>query len=203
MISFLKGTIEEITDSSILMDVHDIGYELLASTQTLENLECYKEMKIHTYLHVREDEMTLFGFYAKDELTMFKLLIKVNGVGPKAALSILSTLDTNNLRYAILSGDSKAISKAKGIGAKTAERILIDLSDKVSNEDLFEYINVPDTCLNNLKQSETTSIHREVLEALEMLGYTGKAAKRALDEVEERATMDTETLLKETLKRIK
>lgn len=203
MISFLKGTIEEITDSSILMDVHDIGYELLASTQTLENLECYKEMKIHTYLHVREDEMTLFGFYAKDELTMFKLLIKVNGVGPKAALSILSTLDTNNLRYAILSGDSKAISKAKGIGAKTAERILIDLSDKVSNEDLFEYINVPDTCLNNLNQSEKTSIHREVLEALEMLGYTGKAAKHALDEVEESTTMDTETLLKETLKRIK
>ena len=160
-------------------------------------------MKIHTYLHVREDEMTLFGFFLKDELTMFKLLIKVNGVGPKAALSILSAFDTNNLRYAILSGDSKAISKAKGIGAKTAERILIDLSDKVSNEEIFEYIQTPETCANILIQSESTSIQREVIEALEMLGYTGKKAKQAIDSVEGSASMDTETLLKETLKRIK
>jgi Holliday junction DNA helicase RuvA len=203
MISFLKGTIQDLTDQSIIVDVHDIGYELLASTQTLEELECYKDVKLHTYLNVREDEMTLFGFYSKDELTMFKLLIKVNGVGPKAALSILSTLDTNNLRYAILAGDSKAISKAKGVGAKTAERILIDLGDKVSSEDLFEHIQMPDSCVTIPKLSEISAVQTEVMEALEMLGYSAKVAKLAISEVESSESMDTETLLKETLKRIK
>lgn len=203
MISFLKGTIQDLTDQSIIVDVHDIGYELLASTQTLENLECYKDVKLHTYLNVREDEMTLFGFYSKDELTMFKLLIKVNGVGPKAALSILSTLNTNNLRYAILAGDSKAISKAKGVGAKTAERILIDLGDKVSSEDLFEHIQMPDSCATIPKPSEISAVQTEVMEALEMLGYSAKVAKLAISEVDSFESMDTETLLKETLKRIK
>ncbi len=203
MISFMKGSIQEILSASVILEVNNIGYELLVSDNTLQNISCNKETLLHTYLNVREDELTLFGFLTKDELQMFKLLIKVNGVGPKAALSILSTLNTADLRYAILAGDSTKISNAKGIGKKTSERILIDLKDKVSRDDLLDANGT--ICYNSTNQSD--EMHKryqeEVVEALINLGYTNKIAKSAVDEVPYTKEMNVEQFLKEALKRMR
>jgi Holliday junction DNA helicase RuvA len=203
MISFLRGTIQDILPFSVIIEVNNIGYEVLVSTNTLINVTCFKEITLHTYLNVREDELTLFGFLTKDELVMFKLLIKVNGVGPKAALSILSTLNTNDLRYAILTGDSNKISKAKGIGKKTSERILIDLKDKVSNQDLFDTIAAP--CVNyyNPEDTKIELMKVEVIEALVSLGYAVKTAKSVTEEVSFTNEMNVELFLKEALKRMR
>ncbi len=202
MIAFLKGTVQEIYLNSFILEVHDIGYELLASSQTLDEIQCYQDVRIHTYLHVREDELSLFGFYTKDEMTMFKLLLKVNGVGPKAALAILSALNVSNLRYAILSSDLKALSQAKGIGKKTAERILIELKDQVSTSNFMDdYIG--SSCSTSSNALLEQSIRIEVIEALSMLGYSERVATQTVGDIDVNVYSDTETMLKEALKRIK
>lgn len=203
MIAFINGTIQEILPASIIVEVGNMGYEILISTNGLNQFICFNEVKLYTYLHVREDEITLFGFLTKDELSMFKLLIKVNGVGPKAALSILSTLNTKDLRFAILTGDTNTISKAKGIGKKTSERILIDLKDKVSNQDIFNSNGTPFVCSNNPEDKKNQQMKEEVIEALISLGYTGKTAKETVQEILFTKEMNVELLLKEALKKVK
>ena len=124
MIAFLKGTIEDITENSLVLDVNGIGYEVLVPGQLLDMLEGIgQELKIYTYMQVREDAVVLFGFLTRDDLAMFKMLIGVNGVGPKAGLGILSALGTEDLRFAVLADDAKRIAKAPGIGAKRRRKL--------------------------------------------------------------------------------
>lgn len=124
---------------SIVVEAAGVGYLIYIPTQYFDMLpDEGEDVKIYTYLCVREDAMILYGFLSKDDLEIFKLLITVSGIGPKGGLAILSTLPADDLRFAILSGDSKAISKAPGIGAKTAQRVILDLKDKLSLEDAFE-----------------------------------------------------------------
>lgn len=124
---------------SIVVEAAGVGYLIYIPTQYFDMLpDEGEDVKIYTYLCVREDAMILYGFLSKDDLEIFKLLITVSGIGPKGGLAILSTLSADDLRFAILSGDSKAISKAPGIGAKTAQRVILDLKDKLSLEDAFE-----------------------------------------------------------------
>ena len=155
------------------------------------------EVKIHTYLNVREDAMQLFGFLTRDDLEIFKLLIGVSGIGPKGGLSILSKLSPDDLRYAVLSGDVKAISAAPGIGKKTAEKLIIELKDKLDIADVLDH-----AIGNDAPVAENNStIQSEAVQALVALGYGSTESLRAVKQVElENPTV--EDLLKEALKKL-
>ena len=136
MIAFVKGRIDDISEENVVLDVGGIGYNIKISTGTAASLPGIgEEIKLYTYTCVREDMFSLFGFLTRDELEIFKKLITVNGIGPKGGLAILSAMSADDLRFAIISGDAASISKAPGIGKKTAERVILDLKDKISIED--------------------------------------------------------------------
>ena len=139
MYAYIKGELAETNPDHIVIETGGIGYQVFISGQTFEYLPTVgEEIKVYTYLYLREDAMILYGFLTKDDLELFKLLISVSGIGPKGGLAILSALSADDLRFAVLSGDSKAISKAPGVGAKTAQRVILELKDKMSLEDAFE-----------------------------------------------------------------
>lgn len=199
MIAFIKGRLESAGEGRIVVEGGSIGYELLVSAQTLGNLPSLgSEVKIHTYLHVREDAMQLFGFLTRDDLEVFKLLIGVNGIGPKAALGVLSVISADDLRFAVLSEDIKTISSAPGIGKKTAQKLVLELKDKLSLEDAFEK--------RTLNRGEpgtaamTSDDKGEVVQALVALGYSNGDALKAVGQVEITEDMDVEDILKAALK---
>lgn len=200
MIAYIKGVLEEIKTGAVVIDNNGIGYEISVPDSLLNELPVIgDEMKIYTYLHVREDVMQLFGFLEKSDVDMFRLLITVSGIGPKGALGILSVLSSEDLRFAILAGDVKTISSAPGIGKKTAEKAILELKDKVKLEDTFE------TKLEKTQKKEqnSTSLARqEAAEALVALGYNQSEALKAIRKVDMTADMNTETLLKLALKNI-
>ena len=198
MFSYIKGELAEINIDHIVIDVNGIGYQIFIPTNTLNYLPSIGEsVKIHTYLYIREDAMILYGFLTKDDLEMFKLLITVSGIGPKGGLGILSTLSSDDLRFAVLSGDSKAISKAPGIGAKTAQRVILDLKDKMSLEEAFEQKLENN---KNISQSENNSVKNDAVLALTSLGYSSTESLKAVSKVEITEDMDVEAVLKASLK---
>ena len=136
MIAFVKGKIEDLSEENVVVDVGGVGINVKISAGTFNLLPGMGgEVKLYTYTSVREDAFNLFGFLTRDELELFKKLITVNGIGPKGGLSILSVMSADELRFAIVSGDGAAIAKAPGVGKKTAERVILDLRDKISLED--------------------------------------------------------------------
>ena len=138
MYAYFIGKIVSIQQDSVVMEVNHIGYNIKVSSGTIQNLgHMSGELKLYTYTYVKEDTLNLYGFLNRAELELFKQMITVNGIGPKGALAILSTMTVDALRFAILAGDSKSIAKSPGIGAKTAERLIIDLKDKINTEDVF------------------------------------------------------------------
>ncbi len=198
MIGYLKGVVAGIYDDRIILEVNNIGYNIIMPSVSLNEIDgLMSELKVYTYLSVREDAMLLYGFLTKDDLDFFKLLITVNGIGPKGALAILSVMTTDDLRFAILSGDSKTISKAPGIGSKTAQRLIIDLKDKVSLEDAFEQ-----KLENTRKKTEEgiSGVRNEAAEALTALGYSQTDAMRAVRKAEINEGDDIETAIKKALK---
>ena len=197
MIAYIKGNLSDVLPDSIVIDVSGIGWQVFVPGQVLDHLPAMGEpIKIHTWLQVREDAMTLFGFLTKDDLRIFKLLIGVNGVGPKNALAILSVLTTDDLRFAILGADAKAIAKTPGIGAKTAQRLILELKDKISLEDAFEQkmAHVQEA------QQDASGVKAEAVMALTALGYSSSEAFKALDGIAVSEDMEVETLLKQALK---
>ena len=155
-----------------------------------------EELKVYTYLSVREDAMWLYGFLTRDDLSFFKQLIQVNGIGPKGALGILSVMSVDDLRFAILSSDTKTIAKCPGIGPKTAQRIIIDLKDKIDLEETVAHkLSQPDAPDNDI-----TGIRQEAIEALCALGYSATDAMRAVKRVEIGDADDVELVLKQALK---
>ena len=198
MYSYIRGELAEINSDHIVLDVNGIGYQIYIPTNTLNYLPSIGEMvKIHTYLYIREDAMMLYGFLTRDDLDMFKMLITVSGIGPKGGLGILSTLSTDDLRFAVLSDDAKAIAKAPGIGAKTAQRVIIALKDKMSLEEAFEkkLEHTTDKVL-----PENNSIKNEGVLALNALGYSSTESLKAVSKVEITEDMDVEDVLKAALK---
>ena len=139
MYSYIIGEFVEMTPEGIVIENNGIGYDIKTSSLTAENIPKSGEfVKVYTYLHVREDDMSLYGFLTRDELNVFKLLINVNGIGPKGALGILSAISTDDLRFAVLSDDVNLIKSCPGVGAKTAQRLIIELKDKLKVEEAFE-----------------------------------------------------------------
>lgn len=198
MISYVKGALAEKSGDRIVVEAGPVGLGIYVPLSVLEVLPPLgEEVKIYTYLQVREDALSLYGFLNRQDLDMFRRLIGVNGIGPKGALGILSALSPDDLRLAILTGDAKAISKAPGVGAKTAQRIILDLKDKVSAEEMLA--SVADT-------EERTSVPlmqeagREAATALVALGYSNLEASKAVKNVQITEDMDAEAVLRASLK---
>ena len=193
MISYIKGIIEEVEEDKVIIDNNGMGYGIFMPQSSLELIGPGEELKIYTYLNVKEDAMQLYGFLSKEELNLFKKLIGVSGVGPKGGLSIITACPGDSLQMAIISGDAKAISKAQGIGAKTAQRIIIELKDKI---DLEEVIST-----NSGEAVADTGVKSDAIEALIALGYSRTSAFNAVNKVD-KITDDVEELLKLALKNI-
>lgn len=199
MISYLHGELAAVEKDKAIVEVSGIGYGVFMSGQALALLPPVgSKMKIYTYMNVREDAVQLFGFLTKDELEIFKLLITVNGIGPKGGLGILSKLSVDELRYSVLSGDVKAICKAPGIGKKTAEKLIIELKDKLDIEDV---LNQAEGTASAQVSSATDEAHAEAVQALVALGYGNAESLRAVKAVAlENPT--AEDILKEALKKM-
>lgn len=202
MIAFIQGELCEVGQDTIIVACQGIGYEIQVPVSVAQSLpDPGSRVKIYTYTYVREDALGLFGFLTRDDLTVFKLLITVNGVGPKAALAILSSMTADELRFAILAEDAKAISKAPGIGPKTAKRMIIELKDKLDLESMID--NHGDSSTYAAGNAEAAaSVRDEVIMALAALGYSNTEAVRAVRAVPGADEMDSETLLKQALKKI-
>lgn len=202
MISFLKGTIEEKSEKSIFLDVNGVGYEVYMPTGSTSQLPGVgEEVKIHTYLQISENAVGLYGFLTKDELNVFKLLITVNGIGPKGAVGILSALSANDLRLAVLADDDKAISKAPGVGPKTAKKLILELKDKFHLEDALEEIAEPARVPSH-GTNDMNSAHTEAVQALVSLGYSNSDALKAVRLADTGENLTTEDLLKSALKQL-
>lgn len=200
MISFIKGELEHIEGSRIIVEHGGIGYEILVPLSVSDQLpQPGNIVKIYTYLHVREDIMQLFGFLTRDELRMFKLVITVNGIGPKGALAIFSVMDADSLRYAILSEDTKSIMKAQGIGAKAAGKLILELKDKCNPEDLLDGAKEKMVPADGHGISATM---QDAVQALTALGYSGNEAVQAIREARVTPEMGVEDVLKASLKKL-
>lgn len=202
MYSYIKGTLEEILGDTIVVENQGIGYNILPTGQVLNHLPPIGgEIKVYTYTYVREDALGLFGFRTRDELSVFRLLIGVSGIGPKGAIAVLSAMSPDDLRFAVLGDDAKAIEKVPGIGKKTAQRLIIELRDKLDLEDAFESALSGGTDAVHISGEKNDNRSEAVL-ALTALGYGSAEATKAVQAVESSADTPVETILKEALRHL-
>ena len=205
MIAYVNGILESIEEGLAIVDVGGIGMNVFISGSTMDRMPGIGEaVKLYTYTSVKEDSFTLYGFLSRDELSLFKMLISVNGIGPKGGLSILSVMTPDDLRFAIMAGDAGTISKAPGVGKKTAERITLELRDKIkaTEDDMLRSSSA--VTLDDLT-GEASSARDEAVAALVALGYNSSDAMKAVRKVlaeNDSASDDTEMLLKLALKEI-
>ncbi len=203
MIAYVNGILESIEEGLAVVDVGGIGMNVFISGSTMDRMPGIGEaVKLYTYTNVKEDSFTLFGFLSRDELALFKMLITVSGIGPKGGLSILSVMTPDDLRFAIMAGDSGSISKAPGIGKKTAERITLELRDKIKATEADMLKGSAAVTMADLS-GEASSARDEAVAALVALGYNSADAMKAVRKVltsNEDAASDTEKLLKLALK---
>ncbi len=201
MIGYLKGELAEIKENYVVLEVGNIGYEVsLPSSAIMQLPSVGSTVKVYTYLHVREDVIGLFGFLTKDDLEMFKLLITVNGIGPKGALGILSFISADDIRFAVLADDVKTISKAPGIGNKTAGKLILELKDKFKLENAFEQKLINQTM--QYTGSTVMNLKDEAVQALTVLGYSASDALKIVNKVEIVEGMTSEEILKLCLKKM-
>lgn len=201
MISYVKGELVQILDISAVLDVNGIGLQIFLTGRDLGNLPPVgDELKVHTYFLVKEDAMQLYGFLRPDDLMVYKMLISVNGIGPKAAMGILSALTADDIRFAVLSGDDKTISKAPGIGKKTAQKLILELKDKFSLEEAFDKRLENQNSASSPAGGIMNDARTEAVEALTALGYSNSDALRAVRKAAVSDDMDTEAILKAALK---
>lgn len=200
MISYIKGRLAEIFDDTIVLENNGMGFNIRVPATLISAVgQPGEELKLYTYLSVREDDMSLFGFLTRDDLNIFKMLINVNGIGPKGALAILSTITPDDLRFAVLSDDVKLIQSAPGIGAKTAQKLIIELKDKLKLSDTFEKALAVGEARMGASASPLMA-KNDAVEALTSLGYSQSEAVRAVNGIDGIENKDSETILKEALK---
>jgi Holliday junction DNA helicase RuvA len=196
MITYLNGDIVEKDPTYLVMEVAGIGYEVKISLNTYGHLKDASKTKLHTHLHIKEDAHTLFGFHEESEKKRFLDLISISGVGPSTALMVLSSLSAEELQSAIVNGDTKTISSVKGIGLKTAQRIILELKDKISKEDLLDKA-------VGISLNKGNTVKNEALSALATLGINKAAAEKSIDRImkEKDGNVSLEELIKLALKR--
>ncbi|MCR4908181.1 MAG: Holliday junction branch migration protein RuvA [Lachnospiraceae bacterium] len=203
MIGFLKGTVEYVTEDTVLLEVSGVGFEVKISTSTAGALPGKgKSCMLYTFLAVKEDDLSLYGFLKREELELFKSLISVSGVGPKGAQAILAVLTPEDLRFAIMSGDAKAISRAPGVGGKTAQRIILELKGKVA--DIGGFMPDAEGSTEGIipAAGRDDSARDEAVAALTALGYSATESYRAVRDADAGENPDAETLLKAALKKL-
>lgn len=195
MFAYIKGRLEEVYSNSnkVVVDVGGIGYEVTVPSSLISKLpEQGSIVKLYTYFNVREDVQELYGFYGKEDKNIFEKLITVSGIGPKVAMGILSTLSASQLAVAIVTGDIKTLCTAPGVGKKTAQRIVLELKEKIDKE---EIIQPPEPEMPSAAQDHT----HEVVQALIALGYNSSEAMEALSSIEDK-NQDVSTLIRLALK---
>lgn len=200
MISYIRGTLADFEEDKVIVDVGGVGYGIFMSGQDMGRLPGVgNEVKIHTYFSVKEDAMKLYGFLTRDALQVFRLLIGVSGIGPKGGLGILSALSPDDLRFAVMAGDAKAIAAAPGIGKKTAEKLILELKDKLHLEDALEHA-VQMEEMPSGEHAGMSEVRNDAVQALTALGYGSTEALKAVRQVEWRDGMEAEEVLKQALK---
>lgn len=204
MIAYIKGVLKYKGEDGIVVENHGMGYNVMMPGTSIDRLPASgEEVTVYTYTHVREDAFLLFGFLSMEDVRLFKLLITVNGVGPKGALGMMSALTSNEIYIAIMAGDAKTISKAPGIGAKTASRVILDLKDKI------DWMEATESLLDSGEQESipvnaagSSPAGAEAREALMALGYSQSEAFRAVSAVDITPDMTVEEVLKQSLKHL-
>ncbi len=192
MYAFFYGKIDSIGTDKVILDVNNIGYEINMPESDILSLNVGDNIKIYTYLHVREDDMRLFGFKTNEGLEFFKKLITVSGVGPKVAIGIISNVDTESLCVSIATENVTALKSVPGIGPKMAQKIIFELKDKVLKEQTEK--------INNMKVKETNNKNvEEAMTALEVLGYTNKQIKEIICKLD-LENDSVETIIRKVLK---
>jgi holliday junction DNA helicase RuvA len=196
MITYLNGDIVEKDPTYLVMEVGGIGYEIKISLNTYGHLKDATKTKLHTHLNIKEDSHTLFGFHELSEKRRFLDLISISGVGPSTALMVLSSLSANELQSAIVNADTKTISGVKGIGLKTAQRIILELKDKMSKDDFLDKA-------VGISLNKDNTVKKEALSALSTLGINKVAAEKSIDRImkENDGNVSLEELIKLALKR--
>ncbi len=202
MIAYLKGKVAAVSENLLVLDVNQVGYQVWISARDAADMPGRgEEVQVFTWMSVTQDAIRLYGFLSEDDLAVFKMLINVSGVGPKAALGILSVLTADDLRFAVLADDVKAIAKAPGVGSKSAKKVILELKDKLSLEDAFEH-KLEAAGGSAASGSIRSDAKDEAVQALAALGYSAGEALRAVEACEVTEDMDTEMILKLALKRL-
>ena len=190
MISYIKGILEDMSPGMVVVDNHGIGYQMMVPMRGESFPKIGQEIKIYTHMHVREDDVSLFGFLSKEEKEAFELLIGVNGIGPKVGLSVLSTLSVYELKMAVISEDVKTISKTPGLGPKGAKKLILELKEDGMGVEILD---------TSADSSDSVMI---TIEGLVSLGYSKSEAAIAVNKVEDAKDLTPEELLKKALKNI-
>mgnify|MGYP002565183385 FL=1 len=197
MFAYIKGNLEIKTNGYVVVDVGGIGYKIFMSQNAIEKLgESGKEVKIHTYVRVREDDISIFGFNSNEELRMFELLLSVSGIGAKSSLTILSNISPSSFALAVISNDIGKLKKLPGIGPKTAQRIILELKDKLKTEEAIDdnVEELKEAIVENDKVSEAIS-------ALQVLGYSRREIDLALENIDKN-NLSIEEIIRQGLKKL-
>ena len=193
MIAYLKGIIDIKRQDYVVIDVHGVGYKIFMPEGAIQNLEIDSEAKIYTFMRVREDDVSLYGFLNVEELAMFELLISVGGIGAKSAVGILSNIAPSKFALAVITDDVTTLKKLPGIGAKTAQRIILELKDKIKTQEATEQE-------SEIKQKiEVSDSAKDAIEALQVLGYTRREVEEAISKIGD-SNLTTEEIIKQGLK---
>ena len=197
MIAYLKGELVVKSEEYIIIEVQGIGYKVFMSKKSIDELQENRQVRVYTYLKVREDDISLFGFNTNEELRMFELLLSVSGIGAKSALVILSNVSVSSFALAIINNDINLLKKLPGIGPKTAQRVILELKDKLKKENEIvanENTDISDTINTAIMDDEKIA---EATAALKVLGYTGKEIEKALEKVD--ANLSVEDIIRKGL----
>lgn len=202
MIAYIKGEIESIEEGSVVIDNGGIGYRIFMPASALQSLTRGEERKIYTFFSVREDAMQLYGFLTEGDLAMFRMLIGVSGIGPKGAMGVLGAMNADEIRFAVLSEDAAAIARAPGIGRKTAQKVILELKDKMSIDDITgaqtQAVNA-----ENPAAGPSSELRSEAVLALKALGYSGTEAWKAVNKAAAQTEKtDVESLIKAALRQM-
>lgn len=193
MYAFINGIVDEITPDGVVIDTGSVGYYIQCTSSVTSSVTIGEKAKIYTYQHVREDAIVLFGFESKEERTMFLRLISVSGIGPKSALQVLSAISARDLALILVTGDYAALCKVPGIGKKTAQRMVLELREKVDNDEFISSTSAPS------QASKGSALTQDAVYALTALGYSAAEATKAVDAVAASCS-STEEIIKKVLK---
>ena len=196
MFAYIKGSLEEKTNNYVVIDVGGIGYKIFMSNLAIQNIgEIGSNVKVHTHYYVREDNISLYGFLTNDELKMFELLLSVSGIGAKSAIAMLSNISPSSFALAVISNDINSLKKIPGIGAKTAQRIVLELQDKLKAEQEIIKENEQEEIVINVENLEAV---KEATAALQILGYNKKEIDKVFEKLD-KVELSVEDLIKKGL----